>query len=174
MSNESVRNAMQGAIDYLTEHPNDARATDSPATATMEDGLRCVVTGPDGAEARSDMVTSVGGTNTAPSPGWLARAATASCVATLVAMKAALEGVELSGLEVTVDSESNDLGILGISDEVPAGPLSVRVRVRLESTNGDADSLREIVRWADDHCPVTDLTRRQVPMNLETEIAGRR
>ena len=99
-------------------------------------------------------------------PGLLARAATASCVATLIVMKAALEKVELEALEVTVDSESDDLGILGINDETPAGPLSVSVRVSLGSTEGDVEKLREIVESADTHCPVTDLTRRQVPISL--------
>lgn len=171
MSSESVRKAMQGAIEYLTEHPDDARATDTLATATIEDGLRCVVRGPDGAETYTDMVTSVGGANTAPSPGWLMRAATASCVATLIVMKAALENVEVGTVEVAVDSESDDLGILGINDETPAGPLLVSVRVKLGSTDGDVAKLREIVEWADIHCPVTDLTRRAVPVTLEVEIA---
>jgi uncharacterized OsmC-like protein len=172
MSNDSIRTAIQGAFDYLTEHPDDARATDSFATATLDEGLRCVVRGPDGAETHTDMVTSVGGANTAPSPGWLLRAATSSCVATLIAMKAAIEGLSLRAIEVTVDSESNDLGILGIDEEVPAGPLSVSVRVKLETTDGDTDKLQEIVRWADEHCPVTDLTRRSVPVALDIEIAG--
>jgi uncharacterized OsmC-like protein len=170
MSTESIRTAIQGAIQYLTEHPDDGRATDTFATATMEDGLRCVVRGPDGAETHTDMVTSVGGTNIAPSPGWLARAATASCVATLITMKAALESVELRALEVTVDSESNDLGILGIDDATPAGPLSVSVSVSLGSTDSDDAKLREIVEWADTHCPVADLTRRNVPIAFEIEI----
>jgi uncharacterized OsmC-like protein len=171
MSTESIRTAIQGAVEYLTEHPDDARATDSFATATIEDGLRCVVRGPDGAETHTDMVTAVGGTNTAPSPGWLARAATASCVATLIVMKAALEDVELGTLEVTVDSESDDLGILGISEDTPAGPLSVSVRVSLGSTGADAAKLRAIVEWADAHCPVTDLTRRSVPITLDVTVA---
>ena len=170
MSTESIRTAIQGAIDYLTEHPDDGRATDTFATATMEDGLQCVVRGPGGAETHTDMVTSVGGTNMAPSPGWLARAATASCVATLIVMKAALENVELGAVEVTVDSESDDLGILGINNEIHAGPLSVSVRVSLGSADGDVARLREIVEWADTHCPVTDLTRRNVPVTLEVEI----
>jgi hypothetical protein len=68
-------------------------------------------------------------------------------------MKAALENVELGTLEVTVDSESDDLGILGINDEIPAGPLSVSARVSLGSTDSDVAKLREIVEWADAHCP---------------------
>lgn len=170
MGSESIRTALRGAIDYLTEHPEDAKATDSFATATIEDGLRCLVRGPDGAEMSTDMVTSVGGNDSAPSPGWMLRAATASCVATLLAMKAALEEVELGRVEVTVDSQSDDLGILGIDDRVPAGPASVSIRVKLESNGHDHQRLRELVAWAHDHCPLCDLTKRAVPINLNTEI----
>ena len=46
------------------------------------------------------------------------RAAYASCVATLIAMRAAEEGWSLGMLEVTIDSESDDRGILGISSAV--------------------------------------------------------
>lgn len=52
-----------------------------------------------------------------------------------------------------MDSESDDLGILGINDEIPAGPLSVSARVSLGSTDSDVAKLREIVEWADAHCP---------------------
>lgn len=171
MGTESIRTALQGAISYLTDHPEDAKATDSFATATIEEGLRCLVRGPDSLEIATDMVTSVGGGNTAPSPGWLLRAATASCVATLIAMKAALDEVELGNVEVTVDSRSDDLGILGIDDAVPAGPLSVSVKVTLESNGNDPERLKDLVQWAHDHCPLCDLTKRAVPLQLETEIA---
>jgi uncharacterized OsmC-like protein len=170
MGSESIRTALRSAIDYLTSHPEDAKATDSFATATIENGLSCLVRGPDGAEISTDMVTSVGGNDSAPSPGWMLRAATASCVATLLAMKAALEEVELGRVEVTVDSQSDDLGILGIDDGVPAGPVSVSVRVKLESNGHDPQRLRELVAWAHDHCPVCDLTKRAVPISLDTEI----
>jgi organic hydroperoxide reductase OsmC/OhrA len=85
-------------------------------------------------------------------------------------MKAALENVKLGAVEVTVDSESDDLGILGINNEIPAGPLSVSVRVSIGSGDGDVAKLPEIVEWADTHCPVTDLTRRNVPVTIEVEI----
>ena len=170
MSNDSIRAALESAIGYLTENPSDAKSTDSSATASIEDGLRCVVRGPGGAEVHTDMVTSIGGGNTAPSPGWLLRAATASCVATLIGMKAALEDVQLGDVEVTVDSKSDDLGILGIDENVPAGPLSVSVRVTVGTNGNDPEKVREVVAWAHDHCPLCDLTKREVPMTLETKL----
>jgi len=173
MSQQEIREKLSGAIEYLTKHPAEARYTDSPATARLADpdGLKVDVTGPDGAHITTDMPTSVGGANSSASPGWFLRAAEASCVATLIAMRAAHEGVRFEGLEVTVDSESDDRGILGISDDVPAGPLRTRVvvRVREMHVDDDDDSVWDtIVQWAVEHCPVTDAVRRAVPMTVET------
>jgi hypothetical protein len=82
--------------------------------------------------------------------------------------------VTLTDLEVTVDSESNDWGILGIGD-VSAGPMSTRISVRIRGEGGGAadggksPDLHEIVDWAVEHCPVTDAVRRAIPMNVEVD-----
>ena len=173
MGQEEIKQALDAAIDYLTTHPDDAKYTDSPATASLSDvgGLKVDVTGPNDASMTTDMPTSVGGTNSTASPGWYLRAAEASCVATLIAMRAAQLDVPLTELEVTVDSESNDWGILGIGDgSVPAGPLSTRVAVKIRSAaEANATQLREIVDWAVEHCPVTDAVRRAIPMTVEVD-----
>lgn len=167
-----MRAKIQGAIDYLNANPGEARYTDSAATARLDDPatLKVDVTGPAGARLTTDMPTSIGGTDTTPSPGWYLRAAEASCVATLIAMRAAHQGVTLTALEVTVDSESDDRGILGASAAVPAGPLSTRVAVRLRAVGTSDDQLRQVVDWAVEHCPVTDAVRRAIPMTVEAEF----
>ena len=78
-------------------------------------GLRCRVKGPSG-ELTTDMATALGGGGSAPSPGWLLRAALASCDATIVAMEAARAGIELTDLTVTVVSESDNRGVFGVGD----------------------------------------------------------
>ena len=170
MGSPHIRSALEKASRYLTEHPEEATATDSEATATLVDGLVVRVTGSDGAEITTDMVPSVGGTASAPSPGWLLRAAEASCVATLIAMRAAMLDVALDSLEVTVDSVSDDRGLLGLQDGVPAGPISGRVRVRLTSAGAEAAQLEEIARWGVEHCPVCDALERAVPITTEVVI----
>ncbi len=132
------------------------------AQAVLRSGLVVDVSGPGGEAVTTDMVTSVGGTGSAPSPGWLLRAAAASCVATLVALRAATLDVAVESLEVTVDSESDDRGILGIDPAVPAGPLSLRVAVHVHAPGAEADQLRGIVAWGVDHCPVIDAVRRAI------------
>lgn len=170
MGSNEIATAVAGAREYLSAHPDEARYRDSAATATVEDGLRIRVEGPDGASLTTDMVSAVGGGGSAPSPAWLFRAGYASCVATLISLAAAVEGVELTELAVTVDSESDDRGILGIDDSVPAGPLSLHVAVRVASATADADRLRAIVDWGRAHCPVDDLARRAVPVESTIDI----
>ena len=164
---ERIRTALEGAIAYLTEHPDEATAMDSIATATVDEGLKVRIEGPDGVTLATDMVPSVGGEGSAPSPGWLLRAALASCVATLIAMRAAQRGVELAVVEVSVDSESDDRGILGIDPDVPSGPLSVRISAR--ATTVDGAPADEVVSWAVEHCPVYDAIRRAVPVSISVD-----
>jgi uncharacterized OsmC-like protein len=171
MSNSRIAEAIASAKAYLAAHPDEARYRDSVASAVVEDGLRVRVTGTDGSSLVTDMVAGVGGTASAPSPGWLFRAAYASCAATLIAMRAAEQGVVFSALEIEVDSESDDRGILGIEEDVPAGPSSMRVTVRAESTQ-DEGTVREIIAWGLNHCPVDDAVRRSVPVELDVRIAG--
>jgi uncharacterized OsmC-like protein len=162
-----IRAALERASAHLAQHPDDATATDSVATATLLSGLVVRVTGPDGAEITTDMVPSVGGSASAPSPGWLLRAAEASCVATLVAMRAAMLDIALDHVEVTVDSVSDDRGLLGLEESVPAGPLRGRVHVRLAAAGVEPATLEEIARWGVKHCPVCDAVERSVPITTE-------
>jgi uncharacterized OsmC-like protein len=171
MAAASIKQAITGATEYLTAHPADAMSTDSAATATMLDGLVTRVTGPNGESLATDMVPSVGGTASAPSPGWLLRAAEASCVATLITMRAAMLDVTLDALEVTVDSVSDDRGLLAIDDTVPAGPLTGRVAIRIAAAGADPATLEEIAHWGVKHCPVCDALERSVPITTEVTTA---
>ncbi len=155
--------AIGEARTYLAQHPDEAGYRDSEAVAVLEDGLAARVEG-DGWSIRTDMSRGVGGKASAASPGWLMRAALASCVATLIAMRAAERGVALRGLRVSVDSESDDRGILGIADDVPAGPLGMRLQVTVEVGDQDESLLREVIEWGFDHCPVCDALQRSVPV----------
>ncbi|MFY9615486.1 MAG: OsmC family protein [Candidatus Dormiibacterota bacterium] len=167
MDDTKIRDALTAAAAYLGEHPAEARYKDSAATAVLETGLAVTVTGPDGASVRTDMPTSVGGDASAPSSGWLLRAGQASCLATLIAMRAAQEGVDLRRIEVTVESESDDRGILGLDDSVQAGPLSSRAVVNIEANSVDRAQVQALVDWADVHCPVQDAVRRAIPVHVE-------
>lgn len=171
MTETDIAAAVTGARAWVAANRTEARYRDSVATAVVESGLRMRVTAPDGTAITTDMSTGVGGGASAPSPGWLLRAADAACIATLIAMRAAEHGVGLEGLEVVVDSESDDAGILGLDPDVPAGPLSMRVAVRLAGASVPDDEARAIIAWGVDHCPVCDAIKRAVPVDLVMEVS---
>jgi uncharacterized OsmC-like protein len=171
MSTQQIRLSLEKAARHLAENPQDALLQDKPAVAVLESGLRCRSRGPNGAIVVSDMSAFLGGTESAPSPGWLLRAALANCDATLIVMRAAQLGIVLTRLEVTVGSESDDRGILGVSDSVPPGPLSVRVNIHIAAAGASAAQLRELVSWAEAHSPVNDAVCRAVPVTTEVTVA---
>jgi uncharacterized OsmC-like protein len=163
---ESIRNAIETASGHLREHPDAAIGTDAAATAVREEGLRVRVEGPRG-QVITDMSESVGGGATAPTPGWLLRAALASCDATVVTQEAARDGIELTDLTVTVESESDFRGVLGVDDTVHPGPLAVRVRIEVQARDATEDQLREVVERAESRSPVRDAIARAVSMTTE-------
>jgi uncharacterized OsmC-like protein len=164
-----IGDAVARAGAYLTEHPDEARYRDSAATARLAGGLHVTVTGPTGESLRTDMPRGIGGTASVPSPGWYLRAAAASCVVSLIVIRAATLGIELADgdVEVVVDSASDDRGILGLDEATPAGALSMKVVVRIGGTQLGTDARTALARWALDHCPVTDTVSRPVPIELE-------
>ena len=161
---DEIRTAIEGASVYLTEHPDEARYTDSLATARVIDGLRVEVVGPSGEMLTTDMPSAVGGSGTAPTPGWFLRASVAACVTSLAVMRAAQLGIAGFTCEVDVDSESDDRGILGLDASVPGGPLSMRIGFRM--TGSDPERLTEVAHWAVEHCPVSDAVRRAVLLKI--------
>ncbi len=144
MNTTEISDAMSQGVEYLREHPSEAKYTDSAATAVLEGSLRVTVTGPDGAKLTTDMPKSIGGRGESPSPGWFLRAAQASCLASLIGMEAARAG---------------------------AGPLKSKARVRIEA--GTRTDLAALVARADLHCPVTDAVRRAVPWATQLSDSAR-
>lgn len=166
MAETDVRDAVRGASVYLTEHPDEARYRDSHARARLGAGLHVEVDGVGGESLQTDMPKGIGGSATTPSPGWLFRAATASCVASLIGIRAAALEITLGSVEVVVDSESDDRGILGLDSGVAAGALSMRVVVSITAPGFDRATIQALARWAVDHCPVADSVRRAVPIEV--------
>jgi uncharacterized OsmC-like protein len=163
---EAIRSAIETASGKLAEHPEVAIGTDAVATAVREGSLRFRVDGPNGA-ITTDMSESVGGAASAPTPGWLMRGALAACDATTVAMEAARDGIELSDLTVSVESDTDFRGVLGVDGSPHPGPLAIRVRIELAAVGASEEQLREIVRRAEERSPVRDALVREIPMSTE-------
>src|SRR5262245_11661569 len=135
MGDVGVREAIDRLGAAIKAEPAKAKAKNVPATARLTEGLKFEVTGPNKERVVTDMPPPMGGGATAPNPSWFLRAGMASCAATVIAMRAAKLDIALSELEVTVESDSDLRGILGLDEKVSAGLNPMRTKVRI---GGDA------------------------------------
>ena len=165
-----IADAIARVRAHFEQHPEEAVGPDSVARARLVEGLRVDVEGPKGWSVATDMAPSLGGSGSAPSPGWLFRAAVASCDAVLIAIQAAEDGVRLTYLETDVTSETDDRGLVG-GAEVPAGPLRVRLDVRLATEDRrPAADLEALVGRALRRSPVSEALGRIVPIEVNVAV----
>jgi uncharacterized OsmC-like protein len=170
MSQQVIGAALDKAAAMLVAQPQSACRKNAPATASYDGGLKFSISGPNGEEAESDMPGGVGGSGSAPAPGWMLRAALASCTGSLIAMRAAKLGIAIDKLDVQVDSDSDDRGLLGLDDSVSAGLSNLRASVRIRSQGVQAAELEALVRWADRHSPVSCTLRPALAQDIDIVV----
>ena len=168
MSSTEVRDSIERAKLVFAERPAAARKANVSATASLIGGLRCEITGPGGEHATTDMPKPMGGEASGPNPGWFLRASMASCTATAIAMRAAVLGVAIDRLEVSVHSESDARGLLGMGD-ISAELSNMRMEVKIGARDGTVQQLKELVEWAEAHSPVS-CTLRNGPPKIAIQV----
>ncbi|HEX6529184.1 MAG TPA: OsmC family protein [Burkholderiales bacterium] len=166
----SVSEAIDKLRSSIAADPSKARAKNAPATARLVNGLQCELKGPYGERVLTDMPPAMGGSASGPNPGWLMRGAIASCTATVIAMRAAHDGIELGELEVSVETDSDLRGILGMDQSVSAGHHAIRMNVKIGSPSASPEALRALVEWAEAHSPVGCTIKDSPACKLEVQV----
>ena len=164
MTISPIASALNQLSETIQSNPEKAHAKYASATARLENGLKCRVTGPSGEQIETDMPAAMGGKGEGPNPGWFFRASLAACCSTVIAAQAARLGINLTKLEVTVEGEGDVRGMLGLDNTVSAGHSAIRSNVQIGATNATPEQLQKLVEWAVDHSPVCR-TVRDAPMN---------
>jgi uncharacterized OsmC-like protein len=175
MSTPEVAAALERLRSVLQRRPSAGIDADTPALSRWDGGLRAVARHADGSEWVTDMPPELGGQGGA-SPGWLLRAALASCAVTRIAMGAATEGIALSVLEARASSRSDAGGLVGLADAqgraVAAGPFDVQLQVRIAAAGESPERLRALVERCARQSPVTQALETQTPVALQVEIGA--
>jgi putative redox protein len=150
----------------LRDNPEHANATFA-ADSRQVDGLRSET------KIRQFSLTideppNLGGTDTGPNPVELVLAALATCQEITYRAYATALGIPLEGVSVKLEGALDLRGFFAVKDGVRAGFNDVRGTVHLQSTASLADlaKLKEVV---DAHCPVLDILRAPVPVDLKLE-----
>ena len=174
MAMQDIASAMQRVEQVLRRRPEAGIHDDPPATARWESGMRVVASHPNGTQMPTDMPVQLGGSGDQVTPGWLLRAGLASCAATLIAMAAAAEGIELTVLEVLAKIRSDTRGLLGMANAegtpINAGPSDVQLHVRISARAVAPERLRALVEDAQRCSPVPNALQNAVPVALRIEV----
>jgi uncharacterized OsmC-like protein len=147
---------------------------DEPAVARWDGGLKVTTRHANGLEISTDMPAELGGEANQVSPGWLLRAALASCLATRVAMEAAEAGVVITRLEVMAKSTSDARGLLGMmgdnGDPIAPAPSEVTLEVRIGAAEVPGERLRAMIDESFRRSPVSAAIEPAIPLRLHVDI----
>ena len=115
-----------------------------------------------------DEPPNLGGTDAGPNPVELVLASLATCQEITYRAYATALGIPLESVSVKLEGSLDLRGFFAVKDGVRAGFDAVRGVVNLKSSAPAADlaKLKEVV---DAHCPVLDILRAPVPVNLKLE-----
>ena len=174
MTAATIANALQRVRTVFARRPEAAIHADEPAIARWEQGLRVVSRHANGAQVATDMPRELGGQGEDLTPGWLLRAALASCLATRIAMEAAARDIVLTRLEVVAASESDVRGLFGMTDgageRISPGPRTVQLRISIAAPDVAAETLRTVIEESHRCSPVQAALERPVAVDLRIDI----
>lgn len=173
-SPRDIADAMERAVTVFTRRPDKGLHDDASARARWRGGTRITSHHASGASMDTDMPAELGGTGDCVSPGWLFRSGIAACAATVISMVAASEGIVLDALEVSVGSQSDTRGVLGMREvdgtQVPAGPAGLDVAVHIQAAGVDEARLRRLVDEGLKRSPMMDTLLRHPPVTVEVRM----
>ena len=136
-----IRLCQNQVFAHLLDNPDQASAT-SKITGHVADALKCTVR--QGRQlADMDMLRTMGGDETAPSPSFFAKAGLVGYLAIATKMTAAREGLRFRSVDVEIETDSDTLAIFGLGGG-NAAPLDTRVKVLID-TNEPADVVDDLI-----------------------------
>ncbi len=113
-----------------------------------------------------DEPSGIGGTDAGPSPVEVILAALGSCQEITYRAFATALGIELDRVSVELEGDIDFRGFFAVDDSVRPGFENIRAIVSIESRapREQLEKLRDVVNA---HCPVLDILKNPVPVNLE-------
>ena len=177
MTMERIAAAVHRVESILQRRPEAGLHADAPAVARWEGGARVVSRHPNGASVATDLPSELGGMGDEVTPGWLWRAALSSCLATRIVMAAAVEGIDLSSVEVLASSRSDLRGVLGMKAAsgaaLSAGPSDVQLHVRIRAPAVSHERLQALVAHSQACSPVSIAASQALPIEMRVEVLER-
>ncbi len=127
---QPIKTKLTRIVQAFDARPSLAKSTDI-TSLRMGHGLACTATQADWSQT-IDMPTTIGGTNTGPTPGFFGRACVISCIAIGIKLAAAMDDIEITGIEIEMETDWDDRGLMGFAG-VDAGCQATRIEIEIIS-----------------------------------------
>ncbi len=143
-SDDAIRAALNRAQEAMQLRPSMAEGT-MAVHLTLEEGIKCV-TQSDKWRTEIDEPASIGGGDTAPTPGVYGLSALAGCVAISMKTLAVLSGITISRIKIDVKGDFDDRAFFGIGSAAP-GYQDIRMKIEVQC-DAPEDRIRALVAEA--------------------------
>ncbi|MCI4646400.1 MAG: OsmC family protein [Hyphomonadaceae bacterium] len=164
---DPIRTALKRATRTVTLKPAFGQRTYAN-TATVRSGLACNI-----AEGKHDLISDVppgmGGSGQGASPSMLFRSAVSGCLAIGLKMWAARQNVPVEEISVTVETDVDARGQLGVACKAAPGFEAIRVTIEIAS-NAPAEAIGAVIEKTLRTSPMIDAISGPDAIDLTTHI----
>lgn len=171
MSQASLKSALMTTIAGIKEHP-DAAKMDIRAETQLEEDVRCSATVRDFPSLVIDEPPGLGGRDAGPNPVELVLVALGTCQEIIYSAYAAVMGVPLDSVKVSLQGKLDLRGLLAMDPAVPPGYQGISYQTELDSP-ADAETLRKLVETVESHCPILDTLTRAIQVQGSVSVNGK-
>lgn len=114
----------------------------------------------------SDETPFLLGEDSAPNPIMMLLHSLASCLSVTIVYNAAMRGIAIEKLSISMEGDIDLHGFLGLSNEVRPGFQDVRVIIDL-TTDAPRGQIEDLIRYAEKRSPILDSLRHRIPVEVE-------
>ena len=160
-----IKSALERSVQVVTLKPARGQRTYTNI-ATVGAGTVCHTIEKD-QEITIDVGKAMGGQDAGPSPSTVLRAAFSSCLAIGIKLWASRDEVPMENITVTVETDVDARGQLGVCERVTPGFGAIRIGVAVQSDAPEA-AVESVIDKSLRYSPLIDVFRN--PQSIETAL----
>lgn len=161
----TIKSALERSVQVVSLKPARGQRTYTNV-ATVDVGTLCHTVEKD-QEIIIDVGKAMGGEDAGPSPSTVLRAAFSSCLAIGIKLWASREDVAMDQITVTVETDVDARGQLGVCERVTPGFGAIRIEVSVQS-NAPREAVERVIETSLRHSPLMDVFCN--PQTIETAL----